>query len=98
MITSEFFKIYHKENRYGNLSRLGIAVNKKVGCSVKRNRLKRITREWFRKSEVTMTGKDFLIVLNPNKFQSSKVKIDLEIEKKYLISLTERSKKLVDIK
>lgn len=42
-----FIVIYVMKNRFGT-NRLGITVNKKVGKSVKRNRMKRLIRESYR--------------------------------------------------
>jgi ribonuclease P protein component len=36
-----------KENRLG-VTRLGVTVTKRIGCAAKRNRIKRLVREYFR--------------------------------------------------
>ena len=41
------FKAYYLENGK-NISRLGVSVSRRTGNAVFRNRIKRITREWFR--------------------------------------------------
>ena len=41
------FKVLHGPNRLG-LTRLGITVSKKIGNAVKRNKVKRLIREFFR--------------------------------------------------
>ena len=46
-IQGEHFVVHYGSNRIGN-RRLGITVSKKVGCAVKRNRIKRLVREYFR--------------------------------------------------
>lgn len=43
----KYIVIYVLKNRFGT-NRLGITVNKKVGKSVKRNRMKRLIREGYR--------------------------------------------------
>lgn len=43
----KYIVIYVMKNRY-NINRLGITVNKKVGKSVRRNRIKRLIRESYR--------------------------------------------------
>lgn len=44
-------------------SRLGITASRKVGNAVQRNRLKRATREWFRKAKaVVPKGIDVLLI------------------------------------
>ncbi len=40
----------------GERSRLGITVTKKVGCAVKRNRIKRVCREFFRFNKSRLGG------------------------------------------
>lgn len=46
-VKTDFYKVYCQENRM-NFSRLGVSVSRVVGNSVKRNRIKRVVREWFR--------------------------------------------------
>lgn len=55
-VNSKNFIIILSENRLG-VKRLGLTVSKKAGNSVKRNRIKRLLREFFR--------------LNKNRFPSS---------------------------
>ena len=44
----DFILVYHRNDQ--THSRLGTTVSKKVGCAVKRNRIKRIIREFFRQN------------------------------------------------
>jgi len=75
----EFNRVYENKRRYWNniftiyvapnhtdKTRLGLTVSKKVGNSVKRNRVKRLIRESFRLSrEKMLTGYDIIVVAKP---------------------------------
>ena len=47
--------------------RLGLVVQKRFWCAVKRNRIKRIIREWFRlnKDRIPLPGKDIILIARP---------------------------------
>lgn len=49
-IHHKWFKLSFFKNEY-TPSRLGLSVSKKSGPAVRRNKIKRIAREWFRKFE-----------------------------------------------
>jgi ribonuclease P protein component, eubacterial len=58
----KYIVLYVLKNN-ARINRLGITANKKVGGSVKRNRLKRLIRESYRHMEsVTKDGYDFVFV------------------------------------
>jgi len=58
----KYIVLYVQKNRLGS-NRLGITVNKKVGKSVKRNRMKRLIRESYRFFEdFVPSGLDIVIV------------------------------------
>ncbi len=61
--TKSFKAIYKR--REEKISRLGLAVSRKVGKAVKRNRIKRLVREWFRQSDVKETGIDIIFSFSP---------------------------------
>jgi ribonuclease P protein component len=46
-------------------ARLGLVVSRKVGTAVKRNKLKRWVREWFRRAEGLPKGVDFVVIAKP---------------------------------
>jgi ribonuclease P protein component len=60
-IHSERFILFWRENEIGH-HRLGIAVSRKVGNSVVRNRTKRLFREIFRKSLRRIPGRADIII------------------------------------
>ena len=60
--------IYVLPNRI-NITRLGLTVSKKVGKSVKRNRVKRLIRESFRLSQKQiMPGYVIVVVAKPSAY------------------------------
>jgi ribonuclease P protein component len=62
--TKNFIIIAQPNGR--DITRLGITVSKKVGYSVKRNRLKRLIREWFRiHKDAIAAGYDLDLVIIP---------------------------------
>ncbi|MBM3235571.1 ribonuclease P protein component [Candidatus Poribacteria bacterium] len=89
----EFEKVYKNGRRYWNktfviyimpnkinITRLGLTVSKKVGKSVKRNRVKRLIRESFRLSqEQIMPGYDIVVVAQPSayglKYQQARLEL-----------------------
>ena len=54
-IQNEHFIAVFAPNQHGR-SRIGITVTKKVGPAVKRNRIKRLVREYFRLNRHDLTG------------------------------------------
>ena len=60
---SSLITYYKKREGDPICSRLGISCSKKVGKSVQRNRVKRLIKEYFRKSPFKEFGVDFLLVV-----------------------------------
>jgi ribonuclease P protein component len=48
---TEFFLLYLFDRKDSGLARLGITVTRKVGNAVRRNRIKRLVREWYRHTQ-----------------------------------------------
>lgn len=63
---SDVLVFYSKKNDLGH-DRLGIAISKKYGNSVKRNRIKRLVRESFRLQNIKFFGVDFVVSVNLRK-------------------------------
>ena len=73
------FVVIIKKNR-GAITRLGITVSKRVGNSVKRNRIKRLIREFFRLNKQQIPkGYDILVIAlkRDNKLNSSRIQEEL---------------------
>lgn len=61
---SKHFTVIFKENERG-VSRLGITASKKIGNAVKRNKVKRLLREFFRLNKhCCPKGYDIVIIAN----------------------------------
>ncbi|MCY4524844.1 MAG: ribonuclease P protein component [Halobacteriovoraceae bacterium] len=60
-------------------TRIGISVSRKVGGAIRRNRVKRILREYFRKSSYRYRGKDLMIIVSPKLFSFYKKQKEAEV-------------------
>ncbi len=78
---------YIKENNHGH-ARLGVAVSKKLGPAVLRNRIKRKIREYFRTSNDKANSFDILVALNFKKINKEKLTFEC-IERRLFSSLNE---------
>lgn len=61
--------------------RLGITVTRKVGNAVRRNRIKRLVREWFRQRRESVKGLDLVIIAKrdfPSDTRQADVDADLD--------------------
>jgi len=62
----KYFVIYNKDNNL-DIKRFGIAVSKKNGSAVIRNRMKRITREILNKNKnMFKNSNDYIIIVKRN--------------------------------
>ena len=74
-LVSGILVFYIKENNLKH-SRLGLAISKKLGNAIKRNKTKRKLREVFRSSEIKNLNIDILVSLNFRKIQKEKLDFD----------------------
>ncbi len=60
--------------------RLGLIVQKRFWCAAKRNRIKRVVREWFRleKSRIPMPARDFVVIARPGAEKLSPADVSAE--------------------
>jgi ribonuclease P protein component len=59
---TRFFIAFVLERGDGGESRLGITVTRKVGNAVRRNRIKRLAREWFRSRRSEFGSCDLVLI------------------------------------
>src|SRR5262245_9692487 len=60
--TTRFFIAYVSERGDGEPARLGITVTRKVGGAVRRNRIKRLCRAWFRSRSGEFGSCDLVLI------------------------------------
>jgi len=77
------FVLYSLNNKY-KYTRLGVSASKKVGCAVKRNRVRRVVKEAFLQIDSNLQN-DIVIVARPHsitlKMQDAMIEIIRLIEK-----------------
>lgn len=60
--TTRFFIVLLRDRKDGGPTRLGITVTRKVGGAVRRNRIKRLAREWFRSRSREFGSCDLVLI------------------------------------
>lgn len=61
-VVTHYFLVFALDRRDGRGARLGITVTRRVGPSVRRNRIKRLVREWFRKRVEEIGSCDLVVI------------------------------------
>jgi ribonuclease P protein component len=64
--------------------RLGVTVSKKVGCSVVRNRIKRLIREVFRRHRLYIPAVDLNVIARREAVLMGFQSVELELEKAFI--------------
>ncbi len=61
-VATEYFLLYVFDRKDAGPARLGITVTRKVGNAVRRNRIKRLVREWYRHTQPGLPGCDLVVI------------------------------------
>ena len=80
--TTRFFIVLLMDRKDGGPTRLGITVTRKVGSAVRRNRIKRLAREWFRSRSREFGSCDLVLIAKrdmPQSLRLQDVRQDLEL-------------------
>jgi ribonuclease P protein component len=80
--TTRFFIVLLRDRKDGGPTRLGITVTRKVGGAVRRNRIKRLAREWFRSRSREFGSCDLVLIAKrdmPQSLRLADVRQDLEL-------------------
>jgi ribonuclease P protein component len=79
--TTRFFIVLLMDRKDGGPTRLGITVTRKVGGAVRRNRIKRLAREWFRSRSREFGSCDLVLIAKrdiPQSLRLEDVRRDLD--------------------
>jgi len=78
-LRGKYVVVYFLRNKLA-LNNLGVAVSKKTGCSVERNRIKRLMRECYRLNEsIIETGYNIVILWKSNQKDVTFMEIEKDI-------------------
>jgi len=80
--TTRYFIVLLKARNDGGPTRLGITVTRKVGSAVRRNRIKRLAREWFRSRSREFGSCDLVLIAKrdmPHSLRLAEVCQDLDL-------------------
>lgn len=61
-VSTRYFLVFLERRDDGGPARLGITVTRKVGTAVRRNRIKRLVREWFRLRTAMLGAQDVVVI------------------------------------
>ena len=80
-LSSRYFLVFGLKRGDSGPARLGITVTRKVGNAVRRNRIKRLVREWFRQRRESIADLDLVVIVKrgfPERATQSDVNTDLD--------------------
>ncbi len=80
-ISSRHFLVFLLDRGDAGRTRLGITVTRKVGNAVRRNRIKRLVREWFRLRTYELGASDLVVIAKrsiPPDLTLAEVRADLD--------------------
>jgi ribonuclease P protein component len=78
---TRFFTVFVFERSVAGRARLGVTVTRKVGNAVRRNRIKRLAREWFRGRRGEFESCDLVLIAKrelPQSATFAEVRADLD--------------------
>ena len=79
---TRFFIVLLRDRKDGGPTRLGITVTRKVGGAVRRNRIKRLAREWFRNRSEEFGSCDLVLIAKrdlPQSLRLEDLRQDLDL-------------------
>jgi ribonuclease P protein component len=79
--STRYFIVLLRDRKDGGPTRLGITVTRKVGNAVRRNRIKRLAREWFRRRTREFGSCDLVLIAKrdlPPTLRLAQVRDDLD--------------------
>ncbi len=78
---SQHFLLFLLQREDGSPARLGITVTRRVGKAVRRNRIKRLVREWFRRRKGELGACDLVVIAKqgfPTTMSAEQARCELE--------------------